>query len=283
MNSRTETPYAYNPLKFFGIAFASTWGACFAAAYLSQTGGTETEIGSFMGLGLLGPLTAALICVATSGSQALKRDFRSKLTNFALIKPRYLPAIFLFMPALIILSILISLLFGESTDQLSLTAHFNIMEGSPILSLLIPFLAPALEELGWSGYGIDSLRSRHYMLKSTVLFAILWALWHLPLFFVKGYYHYNLLQANSLYAVNFFVSVIPMTIVTNWLYFKNNRSIIAAMVFHAVVVVSSEAFPATNFTKCIVTLVISVFSIALIASDKPFFFDGANFEKRQAR
>jgi membrane protease YdiL (CAAX protease family) len=231
-----------------------------------------------MGLGLLGPLIAALVVIFTARSKALRRDFRNKLINPALVKPAYIPFILLFMPIIIVISILLSLPFGESIDQLGLTSEFSITEGSAALNWIIPFLAPALEELGWSGYGIDSLRSRFRMLPSMLVFGSLWAIWHLPLFFVQDYYHYNLLQENITYALNFFISVIPMTIITNWLYYKNNRSMIAAIVFHAIVVVCSEAFLITNFTKCVETVVLFVVSFILIARDKPFFFDASDQE-----
>ena len=152
------------------------------------------------------------------------------------------------------------------------------MDGRPLVSLLIPFLAPALEELGWSGYGIDSLRSRFNLFTTSALFGLAWSLWHLPLFFINGYYHYNILNENIVYALNFFVSVIPMTFITNWLYFKNNRSIIVAIVFHVVVVISSEIFMVTNQTKCLVTVLITLFTVELLIRDKDFFF-GKKAEK----
>ncbi len=51
--------------------------------------------------------------------------------------------------------------------------------------MVILFLAPTLEELGWRGYGVDSLRSKFSLFKTTMLFAVIWGLWHLPLFFIQ--------------------------------------------------------------------------------------------------
>jgi len=264
--------YVYKPFRFFIITFLITWSSWFIAAYLSHNNGTEIAEGSLMGLGLLGPLIAALIMIFSSKDKDLKKDFRNKLTNGKLVKPVFLPFIILFMPLVMIISIFLSLPFGGSSGQFELASEFNIMEGQPLLSLIIPFLAPALEELGWSGYGIDSLKGKSNILKSSALFGIIWSVWHLPLFFIKGYYHYNLLDESFIYAINFFISVVPLTIITNWLYFRNNRSIIAAIVFHAIVVVSCEIFLVTNFTKCIVTVVITILSLIIVLADKKFFF-----------
>lgn len=268
--------YVYKPFKFFMITFLLTWTTWFLSAFLSHREGMEALEGTLMGLGLLGPLAVALFMVFGSKSNELKRDFTNKLINCKLVKPVYLPAIFLLMPIVMVVSILLSVIAGQSMEQLGLSSEFDIMSGHPIISLIIPLLAPALEELGWSGYGIDSLRNKFNMLTATLLFAVIWSLWHLPLFFIEGYYHYNLLQTNIIYAVNFFISVIPLTIITNWLYFKNNRSIIAAIVFHAIVVVSAEIFMVTGFTKCIVTVVLAVIATTVVVMDKEFFFDHKN-------
>ena len=262
----------YKPGRFFGLTFLITWVCWFAAAWLSYIPGAGLAAGGLMGLGLLGPLAACLIMLAGSKSRALWRDFGGKLLNIRLIKPVYLPMIFLFMPAAIVAAIILSVLFGQSLEQLRLASEISIMDGRPLLSLIIPFLAPALEELGWSGYGIDSLKSRYHHFRTAIVFGLLWSLWHLPLFFVQGYYHYNILRESPVYALNFFISVIPLTILTNWLYFKNGRSIIAAIVFHVVVVMSSELFMVTNQTKCLVTVVISLFAAWVIMRDRSFFF-----------
>ena len=266
------TQYQYKPGLFFGLTFALTWICWCGAAYLSHQTGTELTAGALMGLGLLGPLAACLALVFSSKNPQLKKDFLNKLLNPTLIKPVYLPLVFLFLPLVMVLAIILSTPFGQSLDQLRLTSDISIMDGRPLMSLLIPFLAPALEELGWSGYGIDSLRSRFNLFKTSAVFGLAWSLWHLPLFFINGYYHYNILNENIIYALNFFISVIPLTFITNWLYFKNNRSIIVAIIFHVVVVMSSEIFMVTNQTKCLVTVIISLFTIDLLIRDKDFFF-----------
>lgn len=264
--------YTYKAFIFFSLTFILTWTAWFISAYSSHNNGSEAIEGTFMGLGLLGPLIAALFMIFGSKNSELKQDFKNKLINCTLIKPVFLPFIILLMPVVIVISILFSQYAGQSIEQLRLTADFDIMGGHPIISLIIPFLAPALEEIGWSGYGIDSLKNKFNIFTSTILFSIIWSIWHLPLFFIKGYYHYNLMDAGFIYALNFFISIIPLTLITNWLYYKNNRSIIAAITFHAIVVVSCEAFQIVNLTKCIITVVLAIIALAIIIADRKFFF-----------
>ncbi len=104
------------------------------------------------------------------------------------------------MPFALFLATAISLLFGQPIEQFSLSPEFTIFGGEAFLILVILFLAPTFEELGWRGYGMDSLKEGKSLMKVTLIFALLWNLWHLPLFFVKGYYQFELIHMNVIYA-----------------------------------------------------------------------------------
>jgi len=148
--------------------------------------------------------------------------------------------------------------------------------------LPIILLAPTFEELGWRGYGMDSLRAKFGMMKATLLFSVLWAMWHVPLFFIDHYYQHGLWNMGPVYVANFFVSILPAAILLNWVYYKNSRSIVAAILFHMATDVTAEAFQTEQFTKCIWTGVLLVISILVIASDRAFFFDEKKSFIRQA-
>ena len=119
---------------------------------------------------------------------------------------------------------------------------------------------------------MDSLRSRCTLFSATLWFAGLWALWHLPLFFISHYYH-NQLLSNWLYFVNFWVSVLPMAFLINWLYYRNNRSVIACFLIHLSADISMSVFPLEQFTKCIVTVLLLVVAAAVVYADRKLFFD----------
>ena len=170
------------------------------------------------------------------------------------------------MPFALLLSTGLSVLFGRSADQFRFSGGFAKM-------LPTILLAPTFEELGWRGYGMDSLRAKFNMMTATLLFSVLWAIWHVPLFFIDGNYQHGLLAMSPIYVANFFVSVLPAAVLINWLYYKNNRSIVAAILFHMTLVATSEAFQTQQFTKCIVTGVLLGISILVIASDRAFFFE----------
>ncbi|WP_027186912.1 CPBP family intramembrane glutamic endopeptidase [Desulfovibrio cuneatus] len=260
----------YRPVGFFTCAFALSWCFWFSAAYYSHRQNGEVMIGVLMLLGLFGPAVAAFFF---SGPGILRQDIRQRMFRFCHTPLRFWLVAVLLVPAVIVVAILLSPLIGQSLSQLRLSPSIGVMEGSPLFSLIIIFLAPAIEELGWSSYGIDSLQHKcGNIFNSAILFGILWSLWHLPLFFIKGYYHYRLFAENPLFAFNFFVSVVPLTIITNWLYFRNDRSIPLAIIFHVSAVLSSELFMVTNETKCLVTVVCTAVAAVIIWKDTDFFF-----------
>jgi membrane protease YdiL (CAAX protease family) len=217
-------------------------------------------------VGLFGPFTAALIMTQRSHNAALKKDYKDRLLNLRRIRPEYLPAIFLLMPFALLLSTWLSLFFGRPASQ------FNFSGG---LATMLPIIlvAPPFEELGWRGYGMDSLRSKYNLLKATLIFAIVWAIWHVPLFFANHSYQHGLWTTNVVYVINFFVSVFPAAVLTNWLYYKNDRSIVVAILFHMMLDLTSEAFQTEQLTKCVVTVVLLAISAIVIVTNRQFFLD----------
>ena len=73
-------------------------------------------------------------------------------------------------------------------------AQFHI-SGNPSFSsaMVSPWFllifAAIIEELAWHSHGTDALLSRFSMFTASMIFTVYWALWHLPLAFIQGYYH----------------------------------------------------------------------------------------------
>lgn len=264
--------YQYKPFQFFVIIYILTWTAEFIAAFFSYQPGKELLELLFMVFGLFAPAITTIYMIFSSGSLELKNDFENRLINIRRIRWKYIPWVFLLMPAILIVSILISVLFGHSIHQLNLSSEFNIMNGRSAISLMIVFLAPTVEDLAWRGYGMDSILSKFNMFPATIYFSILWAFWHLPLFFIKGYYHNTLWNTNILYVINFFISVFPLTIIMNWLYYRNKRCILVCIIIHIMAVLFPTILKVDESTKCIETVVMLILSLIIIMKNKDLFF-----------
>ncbi len=263
--------YRYKPQVYFAATFIVTYAFWFAGAYLSFQDDKNGLYLLFTLLGLVVPFLISHFMIFTSKNSNLKREFINRLINLRLIKPRMLPLFFLIMPITVIISILISLPFGGSISQFQLANGFSFSTGSiPVLIFLM--LTACFEELGWRGYAFDSLQSRYTYFTASVIFSILWSLWHFPLIFVNHFYQYEIYHENIWYAVNFFVGIIPMGVFVSWVCIKNGKSIPAAILFHFIINIFQEALNMTQTTKCIETLVITVIIAIIIVLDKEMFF-----------
>ena len=138
--------------------------------------------------------------------------------------------------------------------------------------VMLLFIAALFEELGWRGYGFESLRSGRSLLSTSLIFGLLWSLWHLPLLLVSGSYQYEILQQHPWYAINFFISIVPMGVIISWIYERNGNSILAAVAFHFITNISQEALQITQTSKSIQTLVVILIALVIVAYDRERFF-----------
>ncbi len=263
--------FKYKPLRYFSITFAATFILWFIGAYMSYQEDSNGLHMVFLLAGLVAPFLISLIMIFGSGRPDLKRDFIDRLINPRRIRLTSLPAFIFIMPLSVVASILISLQFGGSMSQFQLAEGFSFSSGFvPVLLLLV--LAATFEELGWRGYAFDSLQSRYNFFTASLIFSVLWSLWHFPLVFVKDSYQYEIFNENFWFGLNFFVSIIPMGIIISWICIKNGKSVLAAIVFHFIINMSQEALEISQATKCIQTVVLLMMAGAIIAMEKELFF-----------
>src|SRR5262245_56861688 len=200
------------------MTFVMTWTPWLIGAHLSSQKGMEGA-GLLLNLiGLLAPLAMALFMVFGSGRTALRADFKDRLIKLRRIRPALAMASVAGPFAIIVASMAMSLLLGESTDQFQM----SIDVGMIIIAVL---LAPLIEEAGWRGYAVDSLRTRMGILRLSIVFGLLWALWHAPLALIHGTYQYQVAHMpNPVFILNFFLGVVPVGVVSNWIYYRIDRS-----------------------------------------------------------
>ena len=265
-----------HPVLFYGLSTAIPWAFWFAAAYLSHLTPTNQLLAVAVSvLGIVGLLAPALIAFWMIWPDTdLRNDIKRRLFSLKEIQPIYLFLTCFLMLGSILLAQAISLLFGYSADQFSLSGKTSFSAGIfPGWFLL--FLAPLIEELAWHSYGTDCLRVRMNLIRASLLFAVFWAFWHMPLSFVKDYYHSNVAETGLLYSLNFAFSLIPFVILMNLLYYKTNRNILVAVVFHITAGCFNEVFCTHPDSKVIQTVLLSILSVVLVLRERDFFFQRA--------
>jgi membrane protease YdiL (CAAX protease family) len=262
-----------HPVLFYILSTILSWTCWFIAGYISHiTPGNNTltlVMGGLAFLGLIAPNIVALLLILPD--QELRRDMLGRFFNFKGVKVKYWLAACFFMLGSILLAQAVSLSFGYSATQFKLAGSFSFTSGVfPVWLLLIA--APFLEELAWHSYGTDCLRSRFSLFTTSIIFALYWGIWHFPLSTIKDYYHSNLVESGLIYSLNFFISIIPFVLIMNWLYYKTDRNILIAVIFHITAGYFNEIFQTHPMSKVIQTVLLLIFSVYLILKEKDFFF-----------
>lgn len=263
-----EEKYTYKPVRFYVTTFLLTW-IFWTFAILFNEG---TGLYLFMFLGLISPATVAIYTVVSSKNKALIQDLKRKLVSFYRLKILNIILAIIVFVAIVIVSILISIAFGGSVSQLSFTEDFSFSIGGAS-ALLTILLASVIEEVGWRGYGEDSVAAYCSWFKESIIFGAVWACWHLPLFWIDGTYQFGLREMGFVYMLNFLVSVVPLGFITTWVYVKNNRSMLASIIFHLFVNTMQEKIAMTPETKIIESFVVLAVAVIIVLTNKELFFE----------
>jgi len=105
------------------------------------------------------------------------------------------------------------------------------------LAIAISTPVQAGEEIGWRGYALPGLAERFGLARASLLLGLIWALWHLPLFFVRWADTYG--QSFPLFALQ----VVALSVAFAWLWAKTNQSLLLPMLLHAAVNNSKDIVP----------------------------------------
>ena len=269
-NKELQIKYKH-PVIFYVLSTIIPWTFWMVTGKLSREPNPNMTFISVLGfLGLLAPMIVAFWLIHKE--TGLKKDLGKRIFNFKRIKPVFLVLTLLLMLASILLAQAVSLFFGYSANQFAITGHFTFSSGVfPVWFLLI--IAPIIEELGWHTYGTDVLRTKFNLFYTSIIFALYWGIWHIPLSTIKNYYQSNLVETGLIYSINFLVSIFPFVIIMNWLYYKANRNIIVPIIFHISAGYFNEIFNTHPMSKVIQTGILLIFASWIILKEKDFFFN----------
>jgi membrane protease YdiL (CAAX protease family) len=87
---------------------------------------------------------------------------------------------------------------------------------------------PLGEEPGWRGFALPRLQSLHGPLAGSLILGVLWALWHLPLFWSGVWTPPTLPNI-----VMFIVMITALTVIMTWVFNNAKGSLLVTMLMHA--------------------------------------------------
>lgn len=234
MNGQPEGPRSSWPALagFVVCTYAVTWSVWLAVA---------SAQGHSLAFGLGGPVffvgvfAPALVAIAMT----FRRDGRTGVAQ--LLRPvgvwQVSPWYYLFaMTYLAATKLLAALLIRFITGTWPTFGDISVpmMLGGIVVSTWVQ----AGEEIGWRGYALPRLTRLVGLGPASIALGLIWATWHLPLFFLAGSGSTG--QSFPLYALH----VTALSVAMTWLFWKTEGSLLLVMLMHASVNNTTAIVPA---------------------------------------
>ena len=219
---------------FFLLTFALTWTAWLGPAALGAAGksGFFALGGPVFLLGVFAPAFVALALTAYSEGRPGVARLLARIGRWRAGAHLYLFAIS-YMAA--------TKLFAALIHRMAMGAWPSFGE-TPLLlmlgAILVSTWVQAGEEVGWRGYALPRLATHLGLRGASVLLGVIWALWHLPLFFLHGSGSDG--QSFPIYLLH----ATALSVAMSWLYWKTRGSLLLVMLMHASVNNTTGIVPA---------------------------------------
>jgi hypothetical protein len=224
-------------LGFFALTFAVTETCFIAAAALSQRlppgAGPGAGIRALVLLGTFAPAFVALGLTARSAGRAGVRALVGRMFRWQVRARWYLFAIGYFAAIKLSVALLHRLVTGAWPRFGELPWYW--MLAATVFSTVVG--GQSGEELGWRGYALPRLAERFGLGAASVVLGVIWASWHLPLFYLKGADTYG--QSFPLYLLQ----VVAISVAMAWLWWRTDGSLLLTMLMHAAINNTKDLVP----------------------------------------
>jgi membrane protease YdiL (CAAX protease family) len=192
-------------IVFFALAYGLSWAVW--GSTIAQQGGLIDRAVPAQPFGFLAVTVAAVVATAVFGGRPALRAFGSRLVLWRVPVRWYVAAVVLpALPALAALGVHLGL--GGQHDIHALVP----LSGALPLLLTQLVLHLLTEEAGWRGVALPHLRAGLGSLPAAVVLGLLWAGWHIPMFFLDG---------------------VSISVVMTWVWDNTKGSVLIAALFHA--------------------------------------------------
>jgi membrane protease YdiL (CAAX protease family) len=219
------------PLRFFVVTFLWTWGILILCIILVRTG-IMPEVSPIFSivqipiafLAIMGPAVGTFVSLySIEGKGAVKKYLKNFLSlNFGL---GVWVSMFLISGISTFLSWIIPEFFGEARIPPMLQSIYTF----PLFLLLNTFILGGQEEIGWRGYILPYLEKRFGLIIGSLILGMVWAVWHIPLWFIPG---------TSQSYMNFFaflLSCIGVSYFLSWVRAASKNRLLSCLVAHGTV------------------------------------------------
>lgn len=212
--------------KFFLLTYALSWTCFITVAIFSKRthsifSGSGVLPQALLLLGTFTPSLVALWLTTQYGIPGATKKLLGKIGKWHVHFGWYMFAFFYI--AVIKLSVAVIYRLVNGTWPRFGTEAWYIM----LVAILFSTWVEAGEEIGWRGFALPWMTAKFGLSLSTLLLGVIWACWHLPLFFLHGADKFG--QSFILYLLQ----IVGLSVAMGYLYWKTKGSLLLVMVMHA--------------------------------------------------
>ena len=216
---------------FFALAYGFSW-LIWAPLWLPAFGVRGLPVLPMQhALGALGPIAAALVVSGMESGRSAPRDLLRRMGLWRGSGTWVLVAV---LSPLALLTIGLVVAAAMRSHETPLNSGLAIASDLPPLSTLA-FLATNVlafgfgEEVGWRGFALPRLQTKHTAFVATILLTFGWAFWHAPLFL----YRPGFTSMGVAGAAGWLFSLVTGAVLLTWLYNESHGSLLVVALFHA--------------------------------------------------
>jgi len=211
-------------------------------------------------IGLLGPALAAVIVTGTVDGRGGLTDLVQRMMRWRVPFAWYAGCL-----ATIGLGLAVAAMVPNGHSW----ADASSFGGVPNLGLVLTFLLVLLvngfgEETGWRGFLADRLLPRHGIVGTALLVALVWGLWHLPLFLlVESFRNLGVMLGGWV------VGLVCGSLVLTWMYARSGYSILVVALWHTSYNFSSGTALMEGAPAAVTSAVVMVLAAVIAARTLP--------------
>jgi len=226
------------PVRFFVVTFLWSW-IFWGLAILIGQGGAENLVEMAAGIefplmiiGAFGPMMGAFYSLRTiDGKGAIKNHLKQYLSL------KFGWKVWIAMFAVLGISAVVAWILPELWGMNRLPMLLPNIWIFPIYFVIMIFFGGGQEEVGWRGYISPYLEKKFGLFYAPIILGIVWAAWHLPLWFMPG---------SSQTYMNFFgftVGCIGYSYFFSWVIKESGNRLFSGLVVHGLANAFAPLFP----------------------------------------
>ncbi|WP_066498095.1 CPBP family intramembrane glutamic endopeptidase [Abyssisolibacter fermentans] len=227
--------------KFIGLTFLTSWTLWGLVVILTQLKIMKFETPLLMTIFVLGGNAPAICEIWLKKRSSSKEGYKAFLKN--IINPKHHIFWYVFIIVVVLINSVIQTIVPKQPFYVA------------IVTLPIMIIGGGLEEIGWRGFLQPCLEKRYSPFISTLYVGIIWALWHIPLFYIVGTN-----QSSDMNLLCFFINALGLSFLLSVVY-SGTKSIFMCIFCHSFINSCLEVFAMSG--KVINNLVVLLINVII--------------------